>query len=324
MYIDGPWAQGRAGGGQHEVHESHGPRSRSRARTARTRRPAFAGGSDLGVWAKTARTRRRPGTWSRSWTARPTRPRSPTRRASSREFTSQLSGGVYTSSPIMAGFAKAAGYTQISPLNAKNWATADATDQIIPTMMKALMQGANFSRHGEPRPTPSCRTCSTRAASPDRLPGRPCATPRGGLPRDQPGPAPAASPALLASCPQPPGGPASGGHRPAPPGRAPGQPSGRPGPAVPSARVRVAAFIRRHKLAPYLLLLPALVGIALVLLWPLVQVGLFSFQNYGLPQLTGAAADPVGGAGQLHHTLPTRSSGCRCAPRCCSRPSSCR
>jgi hypothetical protein len=27
----------------------------------------------------------------------------------------------------------------------KNWATADTTDQIIPTMMKSLMQGANFT-----------------------------------------------------------------------------------------------------------------------------------------------------------------------------------
>ena len=34
---------------------------------------------------------------------------------------------------------------QISALNAKNWATADATDQIIPTMMKSLMRGANFT-----------------------------------------------------------------------------------------------------------------------------------------------------------------------------------
>ena len=52
---------------------------------------------------------------------------------------------------------------------------------------------------------------------------------------------------------------------------------------------RVGAFVRRHKLAPYLLLAPALAGIALVLLWPLAQVMIFSFQNYGLPQLTGAA-----------------------------------
>jgi hypothetical protein len=45
----------------------------------------------------------------------------------------------------MSGFAKAATVTQISPLNAKNWATADTTDQNIPTMMKSLMQGANFT-----------------------------------------------------------------------------------------------------------------------------------------------------------------------------------
>ena len=46
---------------------------------------------------------------------------------------------------VMSGFAKAATATQISPLNAKNWATADTTDQIIPTMMKSLMQDADFT-----------------------------------------------------------------------------------------------------------------------------------------------------------------------------------
>ncbi len=54
------------------------------------------------------------------------------------------------------------------------------------------------------------------------------------------------------------------------------------------ARVRLSTFVRRHKLAPYLLLLPAFAGIALVLLWPLVQVAIYSFQNYGLQQITGA------------------------------------
>ena len=53
----------------------------------------------------------------------------------------------------------------------------------------------------------------------------------------------------------------------------------------------VAAFVRRHRLAPYLLLAPGLAAIAVVLLWPLVQVALYSFQNYGLPQITGA--EPV-------------------------------
>src|SRR6185437_12670813 len=52
---------------------------------------------------------------------------------------------------------------------------------------------------------------------------------------------------------------------------------------------RVGAFVRRYRLAPYLLLVPALAGIALVYLWPLAQMVLYSFQNFGLPQLTGAA-----------------------------------
>jgi ABC-type sugar transport system permease subunit len=50
----------------------------------------------------------------------------------------------------------------------------------------------------------------------------------------------------------------------------------------------LAAYVRRHRLAPFLLIAPALAGIALVLLWPLVQVVIYSFQNFGLPQITGA------------------------------------
>jgi hypothetical protein len=57
----------------------------------------------------------------------------------------QPSGGAYAGSEVMSGLAKAATVTQISPLNAKNWSTADTTDQIIPTTMKSLMQGANFT-----------------------------------------------------------------------------------------------------------------------------------------------------------------------------------
>jgi N,N'-diacetylchitobiose transport system permease protein len=52
---------------------------------------------------------------------------------------------------------------------------------------------------------------------------------------------------------------------------------------------RWGAFVRRHRIAPYLLLVPALAGIALVYFWPLGQLVLYSFQNYGLPQVTGAA-----------------------------------
>jgi ABC-type sugar transport system permease subunit len=65
----------------------------------------------------------------------------------------------------------------------------------------------------------------------------------------------------------------------------------------------LGAFIRRHRLAPYLLLAPALIGIALVLLWPLVQVALYSFQNYGLPQITGAAPAQWIGLGNFSSTF---------------------
>jgi ABC-type sugar transport system permease subunit len=51
----------------------------------------------------------------------------------------------------------------------------------------------------------------------------------------------------------------------------------------------LGGFVRRHRLAPYLLLAPALVGMGLVLLWPLIQVVVYSFQNYGLPQINGVA-----------------------------------
>jgi ABC-type sugar transport system permease subunit len=54
-------------------------------------------------------------------------------------------------------------------------------------------------------------------------------------------------------------------------------------------RGNLGGFVRRHRLAPYLLLAPAVAGIALVLLWPLAQVVIYSFQNYGLPQITGVA-----------------------------------
>ncbi len=73
--------------------------------------------------------------------------------------------------------------------------------------------------------------------------------------------------------------------------------SGRP----PAAQLR--ALIRRYRLAPYLLLLPSIVAIALVLVWPVVQVTLYSFQNYGLPQTTGAAPVQWVGLGNFTSTF---------------------
>jgi len=143
MYLDGPWAQSEltavskkyaADWASFPIPSENGPNPA----------PAFSGGSDLGVWVKSKYTQ---ADWDLVSTM--DSPAQATTFANAQgffpEFTAQLSGGAYAGNPVMAGFAKAAAYTQISPLNSKNWATADATDAIIPTMMKALMQGANFS-----------------------------------------------------------------------------------------------------------------------------------------------------------------------------------
>ena len=105
--------------------------------------PAFAGGSDLGVWAKSPN---KTAAWDLlQLMASETNATSfANLQGFFPPYTSKLTGGAYSSSPLMSGFAKAATVTQISPLNAKNWSTADATDAIIPTMMKEIMRGANF------------------------------------------------------------------------------------------------------------------------------------------------------------------------------------
>ena len=143
MYIDGPWAQSaltavstkyQADWASFPIPSENGPKPA----------PAFAGGSDLGVWSKSPNQ-------AAAWDLVTVMdgPSNATTFANSQgffpEFTSALSSPTYAASPILSGFAKAAAFTQISPLNSKNWATADATDQIIPTMMKALMTGANFA-----------------------------------------------------------------------------------------------------------------------------------------------------------------------------------
>jgi N,N'-diacetylchitobiose transport system permease protein len=67
-----------------------------------------------------------------------------------------------------------------------------------------------------------------------------------------------------------------------------GSPAGPP-PAPLTFRQRGVVFVRRHRLAPYLLLLPSAAVIGALVLWPTVQIAAFSFQNYGLQQEIGAA-----------------------------------
>jgi ABC-type glycerol-3-phosphate transport system substrate-binding protein len=141
MYLDGPWAQAEFPTSKYKAQWASFPIPSQNGPSAA---PAFAGGSDLGVWVNSANAQA-------SWALIKVMDAVPnsTSFANSQGFfppyTSQLTGGAYASDPIMSGFAKAATTTQISPLNAKNWATADATDQIIPTMMKQLMKGAPFA-----------------------------------------------------------------------------------------------------------------------------------------------------------------------------------
>ena len=75
-----------------------------------------------------------------------------------------------------------------------------------------------------------------------------------------------------------------------------GQPGIPPSPAGPAPRhvkppatlrQRGGQWIRRYRAAPYLLLLPSAAVIGALVLWPTVQIGMFSFQNYGLPQVLG-------------------------------------
>jgi len=140
LYIDGPWATGNFTGTiADKANLASFPIP---SETGATTAPVFAGGSDLGIWA----TSKYP---AADWDLIQVmdNPTNSTSFASVLGFfppyTAQLSNQSYTSQ-LMAGFAKAASNTQISPMHAKNWATADSTDYVIPTMIKALMQGAPF------------------------------------------------------------------------------------------------------------------------------------------------------------------------------------
>ena len=142
MYIDGPWASAefpanavdKANWASFPIPSQNGPSSA----------PAFAGGSDLGVWAS---SKYKTADWDliQVMDSEANATSFANLQGFFPPFTSKLTGGAYSSSQLMSGFAKAATNTQISPLNAKNWSTADATDAIIPTMMKALMRGAPFA-----------------------------------------------------------------------------------------------------------------------------------------------------------------------------------
>src|SRR5215469_4185527 len=65
------------------------------------------------------------------------------------------------------------------------------------------------------------------------------------------------------------------------------RPNGRWSPP-PSVRMVPGVRRTRRRLVPYMLLLPSAVAIGLLLVWPAIQLAVYSFQNYGIPQVTGA------------------------------------
>jgi ABC-type glycerol-3-phosphate transport system substrate-binding protein len=139
MYIDGLWGQNnfpanatdKANWSSFPIPSENGPNPA----------PAFAGGSDLGIWTA---SKYKTADWDLLQVMDSVQNSTSFAEAQGffPPFTSVLQGN--QSTPLATGFAKAAENTQISPLNSKNWGTADATDAIIPTMIKSLMQGANF------------------------------------------------------------------------------------------------------------------------------------------------------------------------------------
>ena len=143
IYIDGPWASsnfpanavGKTDWASFPIPSQNGPDPA----------PAYAGGSDLGVFAT---SKYKTAAWDliQEMDSETNATSFANLQGFFPPFTSKLTGGTYSSSQLMSGFAKAASVTQISPLNAKNWPTADTGQYlIIPTMLKALDNGADFN-----------------------------------------------------------------------------------------------------------------------------------------------------------------------------------
>jgi ABC-type glycerol-3-phosphate transport system substrate-binding protein len=140
MYIDGPWATATMPA--NSTDKSNWASFPIPSETGTSTAPVFSGGSDLGVFAT---SKNKQADWDLISVMDDT--------ANSTSFaklqgffppySAEISGGVYTGQPFMSGFATAALNGQTSPLNAKNWPTADTGKYfIIPDMLKALMNGA--------------------------------------------------------------------------------------------------------------------------------------------------------------------------------------
>ena len=143
LYIDGPWATAtmpanstdKSNWASFPIPSENGPNAA----------PVFAGGSDLAIF-KTSKYQQA------DWDLISVMDNTPNSTSFANlqgffpPYTAELTGGPYKTEKFMSGFATAAANSQVSPLNAKNWPTADTGKYyIIPDMLKSLMNGAPFA-----------------------------------------------------------------------------------------------------------------------------------------------------------------------------------
>jgi N,N'-diacetylchitobiose transport system substrate-binding protein len=143
MYIDGPWASAQMPA--NSVDKSNWASFPIPSENGPNPAPVFAGGSDLGIF----KTSKYP---QASWDLISVMDNLPNSTSFANlqgffpPYSSQLTAGPYTANKFLSGFASAAANSQISPLNAKNWPTADTGKYfILNDMLKSLMNGAPFA-----------------------------------------------------------------------------------------------------------------------------------------------------------------------------------
>jgi ABC-type glycerol-3-phosphate transport system substrate-binding protein len=142
MYIDGPWASAQMPA--NSVDKSNWASFPIPSENGPNPAPVFAGGSDLGIF----KTTKYP---QAAWDLISVMDNLPNSTSFANlqgffpPYSSQLINGPYTANKFLSGFATAAANGQVSPLNAKNWPTADTGKYfIIPDMLQKLMNGAPF------------------------------------------------------------------------------------------------------------------------------------------------------------------------------------
>jgi len=143
MYIDGPWASAQMPA--NSVDKSNWASFPIPSENGPSPAPVFAGGSDLGIF----KTSKYP---QAAWDLISVMDNLPNSTSFANlqgffpPYSSQLTNGPYTANKFLSGFATAAANGEVSPLNAKNWPTADTGKYfIIPDMLQKLMDGAPFA-----------------------------------------------------------------------------------------------------------------------------------------------------------------------------------